>query len=78
MAATERVLLVDDDPNVLKAYERRLRRRFDVETALCSEEGVTAVNFLGPFAVIVSDMTMPRENGAGFLARMLSLSPDTA
>ncbi|TWT99309.1 Hydrogenase transcriptional regulatory protein hupR1 [Botrimarina colliarenosi] len=77
MTPPERVLLVDDDPNVLKAYERRLRRRFDVETALCSEEGVTAVNFLGPFAVIVSDMTMPREDGAGFLARMLELSPDS-
>ncbi|TWT42899.1 response regulator [Botrimarina hoheduenensis] len=73
----ERVLLVDDDPNVLKAYERRLRRRFDVETALCSEEGVTAVNFLGPFAVIVSDMAMPRENGAEFLVRMHELSPES-
>lgn len=77
MTPPERVLLVDDDANVLKAYERRLRRRFDVETALCSEEGVTAVNFLGPFAVIVSDMTMPRENGADFLSRMLALSPDS-
>lgn len=77
LSLTERVLLVDDDPNVLKAYERRLRRRFVVETALCSEEGVTAVNFLGPFAVIVSDMTMPRENGADFLARMVAVSPDS-
>ena len=77
MSDSERVLLVDDDPNVLKAYKRRLRKRFQIETALCSEEGVTAVNFLGPFAVIVSDMTMPRENGAAFLARMLKLSPDS-
>lgn len=77
MALIERVLLVDDDPNVLKAYERRLRKRFDIETALCSEEGVTAVNILGPFAVIVSDMTMPREDGADFLARMLELCPDS-
>lgn len=77
MKSTERILLVDDDPNVLKAYERRLRRRFDVETALCSEEGVTAVNFLGPFAVIISDMAMPREDGARFLERMLDISPDS-
>ncbi|MEM6330545.1 MAG: HD domain-containing phosphohydrolase [Planctomycetota bacterium] len=74
---TEKILIVDDDPNVLKAYERRLRRRFEVETALCSEEGVTAVNFLGPFAVVVSDMMMPRENGAEFLARILQMAPDS-
>lgn len=77
MAIIERVLLVDDDPNILKAYERRLRKRFDIETALCSEEGVTAVNILGPFAVIVSDMTMPREDGADFLARLIDLCPDS-
>ncbi len=77
MKPSERVLLVDDDPNILRAYERRLRRRFDIETAMCSEEGVTAVNFLGPFAVIVSDMAMPRENGAEFLERMLDVSPDS-
>jgi ActR/RegA family two-component response regulator len=77
MSLVERVLLVDDDPNVLKAYERRLRKRFDIETALCSEEGITTVNILGPFAVIVSDMSMPREDGADFLARMLEVCPDS-
>lgn len=77
MRAQERVLLVDDDTNLLNALQRRLRRKFDVETALCSEEGVTAVNFLGPFAVIVSDMTMPREDGAEFLSRMYEQSPDS-
>lgn len=73
----EKVLLVDDDANILKAYERRLRKKFDIETALCSEEGLTAVNFLGPFAVVVSDMAMPRENGAEFLQRILKLAPDS-
>lgn len=73
----EKVLLVDDDPNVLQAYKRRLRKRFDVETALCSEEGVTAVNFLGPFAVVISDMKMPRENGAEFLAKIFATEPDS-
>ena len=68
---------MDDDPHILKAYERRLRRRFQVETALCSEEGLTAVNFLGPFAVVVSDMTMPRESGAEFLEKLLQVSPDS-
>lgn len=77
MKTMQKILLVDDDPNVLSAYQRRLRKRFDIETALCSEEGVTAVNFLGPFAVIVSDMQMPRENGAEFLAKIQKTSPDS-
>ncbi|MEO1496232.1 MAG: response regulator [Planctomycetota bacterium] len=77
MPKNEKVLLVDDDPNVLQAYQRRLRRRFTVETALCSEEGVTAVDILGPFAVVVSDMQMPRENGADFLQRILQRAPES-
>jgi response regulator RpfG family c-di-GMP phosphodiesterase len=74
---TYKVLLVDDDPNVLQGYQRSLRRRFDIETALCSEEALTAVNFLGPFAVIVSDMNMPRQNGVQLLQKLIAASPDS-
>jgi len=74
---TQKVLLVDDDPNVLRGYQRSLRKQFEIETALCSEEALTAVNFLGPFAVIVSDMNMPRENGVQLLQRFMSDSPDS-
>lgn len=76
MMNKEKILLVDDDPNVLQGYQRSLRKKFDIETALCSEEALTAVNFLGPFAVIVSDMNMPRENGVQLLQRFLRDSPD--
>ncbi|MCA9230216.1 MAG: response regulator [Planctomycetales bacterium] len=75
--SSKKVLLVDDDPNVLKGYERRLRKLFEIETALCSEEALTAVNFLGPFAVIVSDMNMPRQNGIELLKRFLRESPES-
>lgn len=71
------VLLVDDEPNVLQGYQRALRKRFRLETALCSEEALTAVNFLGPFAVIVSDMNMPRENGVQLLQKIIARSPDS-
>lgn len=75
--ATKKVLLVDDDPNVLRGYQRSLRKQFEIETALCSEEALTAVNFLGPFAVIISDMNMPRENGVQLLQRFMKDSPDS-
>jgi len=74
---SQKVLLVDDDPNVLRGYQRSLRKQFEIETALCSEEALTAVNFLGPFAVIISDMNMPRENGVQLLQRFLKESPDS-
>lgn len=74
---THKVLLVDDDPNVLHGYQRSLRRKFDIETALCSEEALTAVNFLGPFAVIVCDMNMPRQNGVQLLEKLIDASPDS-
>jgi response regulator RpfG family c-di-GMP phosphodiesterase len=72
-----KVLLVDDDPNVLQGYQRNLRKRFDIETALCSEEALTAIHFLGPFAVIVSDMNMPRQNGLQLLQKLIQQSPDS-
>jgi response regulator RpfG family c-di-GMP phosphodiesterase len=72
-----KVLLVDDDPNVLQGYQRNLRKRFDIETALCSEEALTAIHFLGPFAVIVSDMNMPRQNGIQLMQKLIQQSPDS-
>ncbi|MEM8946928.1 MAG: HD domain-containing phosphohydrolase [Planctomycetota bacterium] len=74
---SQKVLLVDDDPNVLRGYKRNLRKQFEIETALCSEEALTAANFLGPFAVIVSDMNMPRENGVQLLQRFLKECPNS-
>jgi len=77
MTLSVKILLVDDDPNVLKGHERRLRKRFDIETVFCSEEALTAVNFLGPFAVIVSDMNMPRVNGIQLLKQFYEEAPES-
>ena len=30
----EKILFVDDDPNILSAYQRQLRKQFTVDTAL--------------------------------------------
>ena len=30
----ERILCVDDDPNILQAYQRALRKQFQIEPAL--------------------------------------------
>ena len=74
---TERVLLVDDEANVLDGLRRQLRKKVNVETAESGAEGLQKVRDLGPFAVVVSDMRMPQMNGAEFLSQVRAIAPDT-
>src|SRR5438128_1027845 len=73
----ERILCVDDEPNVLEGYRRQLRKQFDITIMVGGKEGLAAIKEKGPFSVIVSDMRMPEMNGAQFLARARELAPDT-
>ncbi|MGD0525111.1 MAG: response regulator, partial [Polyangiaceae bacterium] len=62
-----RLLLVDDDTAVLRAYERSLARQgTTVTTARNGKEAVALVKS-GSFDVIVSDITMPEMTGIQFL-----------
>ena len=74
---TTRILCVDDEPNLLLAIERQFRKRFEVTTALGPDLGLQAVAESGPFAVVVSDLRMPRMDGIQFLTRVRQISPDT-
>ena len=38
-----KVLFVDDDPNVLNAFKRRLRKQVEMVTATGGAEGLTAL-----------------------------------
>lgn len=73
----EKILLVDDDTNVLDAYRRILSREFRLETALGGEEALRMLENHGPFAVVVSDMRMPGMDGIQFLAKVKGLAPNT-
>lgn len=72
-----KILLVDDDPHVLRGYQRRLYDQFEIETAPGGSEGLTAIETGGPFAVVVADMRMPVMDGIQFLARVREIAPDT-
>jgi len=74
---TEKILFVDDEPNVLEGIRRSLRRNADIETATGGAEGLRAIEAAGPFAVIVSDMRMPKMSGSEFLARVRETSPQS-
>jgi len=73
-----RLLFVDDDPGVLSALSRFMRRyRFDVSTAADAFEGLRKVEENGPFHLIVSDYRMPGMTGELFLSRVAEIAPDT-
>lgn len=73
----EKILLVDDDPNILSGYVRQLRYKFKVETANGGAEGILRIKDGGPFAVVVSDYRMPLVDGLAMLCAAREQSPDT-
>jgi response regulator RpfG family c-di-GMP phosphodiesterase len=72
-----KVLLVDDDLNILQAYTRTLRSNFKVSTSDNGADGLQILKEEGPFAVIVTDYRMPKMDGIQFLAYAKELTPDT-
>jgi response regulator RpfG family c-di-GMP phosphodiesterase len=74
---SERVLFVDDEPNVLDAIQRTLRKQVDLRTATSGADALHLLKEEGPFALVISDMRMPSMNGAQFLAKVRDVSPDT-
>jgi len=73
----EKILIVDDEKNLLAGLERQLRGMFNIVTADSGLNGLRALQENGPFAVIVSDMRMPEMNGIQFLVKASELYPDT-
>lgn len=72
-----RLLLVDDEPNILAALKRLLRAdQYQIYTANDGPQGL-AVLAEHPVDVIVSDQRMPGMLGADFLRKARELAPDT-
>ncbi|MGA8241845.1 MAG: HD domain-containing phosphohydrolase [Desulfobacterales bacterium] len=73
---TERILFVDDEPNVLSAIKRQLGGKFRIDTATEPEQGLKALAENGSYAVVVSDLRMPIMDGIQFLSKVRKLSPN--
>lgn len=71
------ILFVDDEPGVLRALRRALRRRSEWKLSFADgadhalEQMATT-----PFDIVVSDVTMPRTDGVTFLRQVRSDYPD--
>ncbi len=75
--AQGRLLLVDDEENILRSLRRVLRRGdWVIETALDAEAALKAFERFRP-AVVISDFRMPGMNGVDFLAKVKELDPKT-
>src|SRR5688572_31390183 len=72
----KKILLVDDDPNILAAIQRQFRKEYVIETALGPQQGLTALESGDDYAVIVADMNMPHMNGVEFLVQAKIRAPD--
>ena len=74
---TYKVLLVDDDENILSAFQREFCKHFDMHLEGGGKEGLEALESKGPFAVVVSDFRMPGLNGIQFLGEVSKRAPET-
>lgn len=81
-----RVMIVDDEENVLRALKRLLRSapcyhqgvayELEVETYTSPLEALDKVAE-GPYALVLADYRMPELDGAEFLRRVRELQPDS-
>lgn len=74
---TNKVLFVDDEPNILEGIRRQLRKHMQIDTANSGEEGLAMLASNGPYALVISDMRMPQMNGSQFLGKVRAVSPDS-
>jgi CheY-like chemotaxis protein len=72
-----RVLLVDDEPAILRAYQRVLRGH-DVALANDGAEALAAIRAHETFDLVVCDITMPEMNGVQLFERVCSERPALA
>jgi diguanylate cyclase (GGDEF)-like protein/PAS domain S-box-containing protein len=74
---SRRLLLVDDEPNILNALKRLMRRDgYQILTASSGKEGLDVLA-QHDIDVIVSDQRMPGMTGVEFLRTVKNLYPDT-
>ena len=75
----QRVLFVDDEPNLLSGLRRSLRSQRSKWDMYFAESGEAALQLIreNPVDVVVSDMWMPIMNGAQLLNEIARLQPHT-
>src|SRR6266540_506740 len=75
-AGTDYLLIVEDDPDILKLLDATLTfRGYRVITARNGKEGLEAIKVKRP-AIVIADIMMPKLDGFG-LAHRIRINPET-
>lgn len=74
---SDRVLFVDDEKFVLATFRRNLCKHFEIDVAEGGSAALRQCEEHGPYAVVVSDLKMPRMDGIELLGRVKDRWPDT-
>lgn len=77
MGELSRVMLVDDEQNLLSGIKRQLHGRYELTTATSGQEALAHISEDAPFAVVVSDMRMPGMDGVELLSSISDKAPMT-
>ncbi|WP_432969546.1 HDOD domain-containing protein [Dactylosporangium sp. CA-233914] len=80
MNSKARILFVDDEPRILDGLRRSLRGKRDAWDMAFATSGAQALELLAelPYDVVVSDMRMPRMDGAELLTHVSDRHPEVA
>ena len=71
-----KILLVDDDENILSGYKRILRNDFQMFVSTDAASALTHIKEHNDFAVVISDYNMPKMKGIEFLSIVKEKQPN--
>ena len=74
----KRILLVDDEENILDAYSSLLRGKGFSVVTFDSVRKALKEFFKSPFDLVITDLDMTEENGFTLLEEIKEKSPDTS
>jgi CheY-like chemotaxis protein len=74
---TPKILMVDDEPNVLAGYQRTAGRAHALTVAVGGAAGLTAMETGPAFAVVITDMRMPGMTGLEFIEAARAKNKET-
>jgi CheY-like chemotaxis protein len=78
MHRSPRVLCIDDEPAILRAYERTLRGCYELVLADGGQAARRALLSDGPFDAIICDLRMPDVSGDRLYAAIVERRPELA
>src|SRR5690606_22299603 len=73
-----RVLIVDNEPLIVRALSRLLKGDHDVETAGGGFEALDLIRHAEPFDLVLCDLAMPEMNGIELFQETVRVAPDMA